>query len=135
MRYGNPDYDITKLLEEFKVEGIEEKMKKAKIDKELFWQMNEGELGECFDIKKFGTKRRLHQKIEELKEEHKLKMEKKDKDSKKLSEEEKQNLSALAMCYCGENHEAQDHDDDDIPLLISKQLSIKPSLIRTKSRY
>lgn len=62
-------------------------------------------------------------------------MEKKDKDAKKLSEEEKQNLSALASCYCGGEHEAHDHDDDDIPLLISRTLSIKPSLIRTKSRY
>jgi hypothetical protein len=49
--------------------------------------MNEEELGTCFDIKKFGTKRRLMQRIGDLKEIHKEKMEKKDKDSKKLTEE------------------------------------------------
>jgi len=37
--------------------------------------------------------------MQQLKEDHKEKMEKKDKESKKLSEEEKENLAALAMSY------------------------------------
>lgn len=75
VRYGNPDYDIVKLLEEFKVENVEEKLKKHEVTKELFWELNEGELGTCFDIEKFGTKRRLIGRINDLKEEHRKKME------------------------------------------------------------
>lgn len=89
LRYGTPDYDIVKLLEEFKVENVEDKLKKNQIDKALFWEMGEGDFGSCFDINKFGTARRLSQRLGDLKEEHREKMEKKDKESKKLSEEEK----------------------------------------------
>lgn len=59
LRHGTPDQNMVKLLEEFKVENIEEKLKKHQIDTALFWEMGEGDFETCFDMKKFGAKRRL----------------------------------------------------------------------------
>lgn len=140
-RHGCPEDDIEALLSSFGVEDIQKKMQDKHIDKEIFWEMGEEDLGAQFDIKKFGTKRRLHMKMQELIEAHSKKMTQKDKDAKKLSEVEKQHLKALASCYCGEDHEAHDHDDDDdsdvdsVPLIISRTLSVLPQMVKTKSRY
>lgn len=73
-RYGLPDYDIEKLLLEHKVEDPKAKLKEHQIDKEVFWTMNEGELGK-FGIEKFGPKRRLAQQMAQIKKDHEKMME------------------------------------------------------------
>lgn len=86
-RYGQPDHDIIQLLEEFKVENPKAKLEEHQIDKEIFWNMGEGNFEAQFDLKKFGSRRRLAQRMAEIKEEHKKAMEQKDKDAKKMTED------------------------------------------------
>lgn len=50
-------------------------------------------------------------------------MEKKDKEAKRMTEEEKQNLNILAV---------QDYDDEGIPLDIDRNLSVSPSAYKLK---
>lgn len=56
-RFGCPDIDIVKLLDEYKVENSDEKVKKHQIDADVFMKMSEEDIGKTFDITKFGTKR------------------------------------------------------------------------------
>lgn len=52
-------------------------------------------------------------------------MEKKDKEAKRMTEEEKQNLNILAV---------QDYDDEGIPLDIDRNLSVSPSAYKLKKQ-
>jgi hypothetical protein len=69
-RYGLPNYDIKKLLEEFKVEEPEKKLEEHKIDKEVFWKMELGDFEKPFELKKWGTRRQLRDRMDEIMEEH-----------------------------------------------------------------
>lgn len=63
-RYGNPDFDYEKMLEEeYNVKDLKAKCEEHKIDKEVFWSMEEGEYDK-FGLEKFGTKRRLKQRVD-----------------------------------------------------------------------
>lgn len=58
--------------------------------------MKQDDFESTFDLKKFGSKRQLWQRMQDIIEEHKKHMERKDNESKKLSEEEKKDLAILA---------------------------------------
>lgn len=57
--------------------------------------MSEDEFKDKLEITVFGALRLLTLRIAEIKEDHKKTMEKRDKDKKKLSELDKQNVQAL----------------------------------------
>jgi len=71
------------------------KLSELKIDDESFWQLSEDEFKDKLEITVFGALRLLTLRIAEIKEDHKKTMEKRDKDKKKLSELDKQNVQAL----------------------------------------
>lgn len=109
-RWGHPTYDVKKLLEEFECKDSIPKLEEHKIDDALFWELDEGEVGDKLEVKVFGTLKALMMRIGELWEEHKKAMEQKDKEKKKLSQEDKRKLAVLADC--GHEHKA---DDEDCP--------------------
>jgi len=95
-RWGHPDYDPKKLLEELGCEASIPKLEEHKIDDALFWQLGEGEVGAQLDVSVFGTLKLLMMRIEEIKEEHKKKMEQLDKEKDQLSAADKEKLAVLA---------------------------------------
>ena len=107
-RWGHPTYDPKKLLEEFDCKDSIPKLEEHKIDDALFWQLEEGEVGDKLEVKVFGTLKMLMRRIAEIWEEHEKTMAQQDKDKKKLSQEDKAKLAVLADC--GHEHEGADED-------------------------
>ena len=94
--------------------------------------MKQDDFESTFDLKKFGSKRQLWQRMQDIIEEHKKHMERKDNESKKLSEEEKKDLAILAQ-RTNEGTAIDDDQEDSMPIDISQSLSVKMSLIRAQS--
>lgn len=94
--------------------------------------MKQDDFESTFDLKKFGSKRQLWQRMQDIIEEHKKQMERKDNESKKLSEEEKKDLAILAQ-RTNEGTAIDDDQEDSMPIDISQSLSVKMSLIRAQS--
>jgi hypothetical protein len=107
-RWGHPAYDPKKLLEEFECKDSIPKLEEHKIDDALFWQLEEGEVGDKLEVKVFGTLKMLMKRIAEIKEEHEKTMAQRDKDKKKLSQEDKAKLAVLADG--GQEREGADED-------------------------
>lgn len=107
-RWGHPDYDIKKLLEEQDLKESIPKLEEHKIDSEIFWQLGEKEFTEKLDVKVFGQVKLLMLKIEEIKESHKKKNEEKDKLKDKLTEEDKKKLLVLSNTQGNEIKEIND---------------------------
>ena len=69
-RWGHPTYDIKQLLTE---QGLKEsiaKLEEKKIDDQLFWELNEGEFESQLEVKIYGQRKLLMERIQELKDEH-----------------------------------------------------------------
>lgn len=114
-RWGHPEYDPKKLLEEFDCKDSIPKLEEHKIDNALFWQLDEGEIADKLEVKVFGTLKLLMNRIAEIQEEHKKAMEQKDKDKEKLSEEDKKKLAVLVS---GGDDDAD--ADEDVPIGTTK---------------
>ena len=110
-RWGHPAYDPKKLLEEFDCKDSIPKLEEHQIDSALFWQLGEGEIADKLAVTVFGTLKLLMNRIAEIKEEHKKAMAQKDKEKQKLSEEDKKKLAVLASCACGDEHDAEAHEE------------------------
>ena len=99
-RWGHPAYDPKKLLEEFECKDSIPKLEEHKIDDALFWQLEEGEVGDKLEVKVFGTLKMLMRRIAEIREEHEKTMAQQDKDKKKLSQDDKAKLAVLVDEDC-----------------------------------
>ena len=69
-RWGHPTYDVKQLLTE---QGLKEsiaKLEEKKIDDQLFWELNEGEFESQLEVKIYGQRKLLMERIQELKDEH-----------------------------------------------------------------
>lgn len=83
-RIGLPTYDVKQLLKELQLEDAIVKMDEHEIDKESFWALGDGDFKDMFDIKLIGQRKKLVNKMAEIKEDHEKAMELKHKEGKKL---------------------------------------------------
>ena len=83
-RVGVPTYDVKQLLKELQLEDVLVKMDEHELDSELFWQLGDGDFKDMLDIKLIGQRKKLVQRVAEIKEEHEKAMELKHKEGKKL---------------------------------------------------
>lgn len=82
-RIGLPNEDIESLLKEFKCDDAILKIKEHDIDKEQFWELEEEDFEKLLEIKIFGRRKKLVEKLKQLKEDHHKEME----ELKKLEDE------------------------------------------------
>lgn len=96
IRWGNPKYDVKKLLEELELKDKIPKLEEHKIDDEMFWLLEEGDFEGKLEISLYGQRKQLMAKIADIKEEHTKNMEEKDKLKDQLTDEDKKNIELLA---------------------------------------
>lgn len=79
-------------MKECGLEELLEKLKENQIDPETFWTLEDGDFKEMLEVKSWGKRKRLLQRIEEIKKEHEKIMEEKHKESKKVNKKDVQDL-------------------------------------------
>lgn len=85
MKMVPPSYDIEKLLTETNAKDAIEKLKEHKISKETFWELKDGDLKDVLEIKVFGTRKNLLQRMIEITKAHEEELTQKEKEKKKFS--------------------------------------------------
>lgn len=95
-RFGFPAANIEELLTSVGCEKTSvDKLKEQNIESDVFWDLDEEGLEKHLEIKAFGTRKRLIQRMKEITMEHNAKMEEQERASKKISQEEKAEIEAL----------------------------------------
>lgn len=90
---GVPSYDVKKLLKEQKLDDVIPKMEENFITDKQFWGLAEATFQTLFEIKKFGIRKKLMDRIKEIKDAHKKQF---DADEK-IKEKNKNKIDSSAV--------------------------------------
>ena len=78
-RIGLPTYNLEALMKEVGCEEQIPKLEENRIDQGVFWSLEDGDFKDVVEVKSFGKRKTLMNRIKEIKAEHEKEMEEKHK--------------------------------------------------------